>query len=119
MPSPIAWFEIPAVDFARAVAFYQAVLQVQLRDVSPYTGSPYALFPAGPGDIGGAIGVGANYTPAHIGVTLYLRVTDGLDAALARVAPAGGQVLTPKSPLPQGFFAIIQDTEGNRIGLRE
>lgn len=119
MSTPIAWFEIPAVDFARALAFYQTVLQLTLRDVSAYTGAPYALFPAGPDGVGGAIGVGPNYTPAHIGVTVYLRVADDLDATLARVVAAGGQVLTPKSPLPQGFFAIIEDTEGNRIGLRQ
>lgn len=118
MTDAILWFEIPATDLARAVTFYEQVLQTKLQDVSRYTGSPYALFNTQGDGVGGAIGVGPNYTPATTGVTIYLHVQEDLEQTLARVEAAGGQVITPKSPLPQGYFAIIRDTEGNRIGLR-
>ena len=44
---------------------------------------------------------------------------EGVEAALARVAPAGGQVIDACTELPQGmgFIAHIRDTEGNTIGL--
>jgi len=41
------------------------------------------------------------------------------DTVLARVASLGGKLLTPKTALPpgMGFFAHIEDSEGNRVGL--
>ena len=43
----------------------------------------------------------------------------GIHTALARVAGAGGRVHTPKTALPpgMGFFAHVEDTEGNIVGL--
>ena len=50
---------------------------------------------------------------------VYLNADPDLDAALARVEPAGGKVVVPKTPLPPGMghYARIQDTEGNLVGL--
>jgi uncharacterized protein len=38
---------------------------------------------------------------------------------LARVVPAGGSVLVPKTEIGNdfGFFAHFVDTEGNKLGL--
>src|ERR1700757_2306393 len=40
-------------------------------------------------------------------------------AELPRVPKAGGEVLLPRTALPDGmgYFAQIRDTEGNRVGL--
>ena len=42
-----------------------------------------------------------------------------IDDWLARVEPAGGRVITPKTALPpgMGLLAHILDSEGNRVGL--
>ena len=45
---------------------------------------------------------------------------DSIDAALKKVAGAGGKVVTPKTPIPgMGAFARVTDTEGNVVGLFE
>jgi predicted enzyme related to lactoylglutathione lyase len=49
---------------------------------------------------------------------MYLNAGNALDAMLARVAAAGGQVLLPATVIgEQGVIAIIRDSEGNRVGL--
>ncbi|HTJ62271.1 MAG TPA: VOC family protein [Alphaproteobacteria bacterium] len=50
-------------------------------------------------------------------VTVYIQVDD-LEAALDRVAEAGGKTLVPPVPLPDGRrFAWVNDTAGNIIAL--
>jgi predicted enzyme related to lactoylglutathione lyase len=39
-----------------------------------------------------------------------------LDASLARVAPAGGSVVLPKTDMGP-VIALLRDTEGNVVGL--
>jgi predicted enzyme related to lactoylglutathione lyase len=50
---------------------------------------------------------------------VYLDVSPSIDAALSRVADAGGKVVTRKTALPpgMGFWAHVADTEGNVVGL--
>jgi predicted enzyme related to lactoylglutathione lyase len=50
---------------------------------------------------------------------VYLDASPSLDAALERTLAAGGRIATPKVALPprMGFFAHIEDSEGNLVGL--
>jgi hypothetical protein len=59
------------------------------------------------------------HQPGTSGTVVYLNADPDLDAALARVEPAGGKVVVPKTALPPGMghYARIQDTEGNLVGL--
>lgn len=117
MNNAINWFEIPAQDFERAVAFYTALTGSELyREV--FQGIPNAFFPADQGAVGGAIIHDPKVKPSENGAVIYLNAGNDIDAMLARVVPAGGQVITGKTPIPpQGFIAYIRDTEGNKIGL--
>jgi predicted enzyme related to lactoylglutathione lyase len=39
---------------------------------------------------------------------------------VARVEPAGGQVVVPETPIGDpGTIAVIIDSEGNRVGLHQ
>ena len=53
------------------------------------------------------------------GTMVYLSANPDLSAVLGRVEKAGGSVLVPKTDIGEnmGFFAIIRDCEGNRVGL--
>jgi uncharacterized protein len=117
MNNAINWFEIPAQDFDRAVAFYSALTGHELhREV--FYGIPNAFLPADQGAVGGAIIHDPNVKPAEQGAVVYLNAGNDIDAMLERAVAAGGQVITPKTSIaPQGFIAFIRDTEGNRIGL--
>ncbi|NJO83182.1 MAG: VOC family protein [Blastochloris sp.] len=119
MHNPITWFEIPAVEFDRAVSFYSAILNQDLHK-SEFMGDPHGFFPVDAGGVGGAIIKREGLTPSATGIVIYLNAGNDLNGIVARVASAGGQVLTPVIPIdPQGHMAIILDTEGNHIGLHQ
>jgi predicted enzyme related to lactoylglutathione lyase len=124
MRNAINWFEIPAVSFDRAVAFYSAILGASIH-AEEFMGVRHGFLPTDEGGVGGAIIAaavvpGADANPGHAGPTLYLNAGDQLEAIVARVEAAGGQVLAPPTPIaPQGAIAIFRDTEGNRVGLHQ
>jgi predicted enzyme related to lactoylglutathione lyase len=117
MKNVINWFEIPAVDMDRATRFWEAVLQTKLkREASP--GAELAIFPHGDaGEHGGAL-VRRGGKPSQVGTCVYLDAKGDLDGAIERVQKAGGKVAVPKTDIgPDGFFAIVLDSEGNAVGL--
>lgn len=117
MSNALNWFEIPVTDFARAKTFYEGLLAapIQVLEMGPLT---MGMLPAGPNSVGGAI-VHGEGEPASIGTLIYLNGGDDLAVMLARVTPAGGTVLIPKSEIGEGFgfFAHFLDTEGNKLGI--
>ncbi|MDM0013763.1 VOC family protein [Variovorax sp. J22P168] len=119
MTTTINWFEIPVADLGRAQAFYEKVLGRAMKR-EDMGGEPMAIFAYQEPATGGCLVVGGTRTaPAGSGVRIYLDCTPSIDAALSRVAAAGGQVATPKTALPadMGYFAVLRDTEGNEVGL--
>ncbi len=122
--SVINWFEIPVADFERAKAFYEAVLEKQLfvNDQRETMGSMLGVFPHD-GVTGGCLvhNPQYGYKPSAEGTLVYFTISGDLDAALARVPAAGGEVLLPKTALGEnaggGFVAWLRDTEGNKVGL--
>lgn len=118
MASAINWFEIPAKNFERAKAFYEAVLGIEM--MIPFPGTKYALFPADmqTGEIGGGLLEEEGYEPSQQGALIYLNGGDDLDIPLAKVEPAGGKVILPKTSIgPNGFMGRFIDTEGNRVAF--
>lgn len=108
--------EIPADDLKRAKRFYSELFGWQLGDVE---GMPdYPLFTFGKIDsAGGALGKRGDSIADHLRV--YLDV-DSIDPVLGRVPDLGGKVKTPRSEIQGwGWFAVIDDSEGNEIGLFE
>ena len=47
---------------------------------------------------------------------LYIGVPD-LDAAMKKVTDSGGEIVSPKIPIPTGTFVLFKDPAGNRMGL--
>jgi predicted enzyme related to lactoylglutathione lyase len=115
----VNWFEIPARDLDRATRFYNRVLDTQLRK-EMFETRPMAIFPSSETGVGGALVQDRDEVPSLQGTLIYLNARDesGLVAALGRVEGAGGRVLMPKTAIgPQGFIAVIEDTEHNRVGV--
>ncbi|MGN6653564.1 VOC family protein [Trinickia sp.] len=117
----ISWFEIPALDFDRAVRFYEAALdQPMHREV--FGGVPMAVFARDEEATGGAIVCNPRDMRPSVtgdGVAVYLNAEPTLQATLDRIKPAGGKIDGSIVELPNeiGFIAFFIDTEGNRIGL--
>lgn len=119
MTNAISWFEIPVTDMDRAQAFYETVLARKLRREN-FGGQTLAVFPYDAPATGGALQAGANASArAGSGIRIYLDCMPSIDATLARVEAAGGQIVAAKSALPpgMGFIAHLRDTEGNEVGL--
>jgi predicted enzyme related to lactoylglutathione lyase len=110
----IAWFEIPVTDFERARSFYNAILAFQMPDMQMGPNRMGFLPHQQGAGVGGAIVLGSAQ-----GTLAYLTAGDDLAVVLGRVGAAGGQVVVPKTAIApdMGFYAVFQDTEGNRVGL--
>ena len=117
MKNALNWFEIPVQDMARAKLFYSAILDAELTDYPLPEGHKMAMLPAEDG-VGGALMQGANYTPSHDGALVYLNGGDDLKSVQDRITAAGGKVLQEKMDIGEnGFIAVFQDSEGNKVGL--
>lgn len=119
MSNAINWFEIPAVNLARAVKFYSDMLDAEL----PLVENDYGKMAFLPYDqkkgVGGCLVSGNGHKPSAEGSMVYLNGGKDLAGPLSRVEKAGGKVLMPKTKVSDevGYMAIFIDTEGNRVAL--
>jgi hypothetical protein len=112
------WFEIPVTDMDRAERFYAAVLGAPLTRM-PMGPLLMAFFPMEGDGVGGALVQGPGCVPSPHGTQVYLNGGDDLSPFLARVEPAGGRVVIPRTLVRDdiGYFALFEDTEGNRVAF--
>lgn len=104
--------EFPADDVERATTFYSKVFGWQFEAMPEF--ESYYLYTAGPGGLGGGIGIRGQNAPQA--VRNYIGVED-VDAAVEKVQANGGTVVVPKTDIGFGWYAAVADTEGNEIGL--
>jgi len=115
----IVFFEIPALDFQRALDFYSKVFNVTFPVIEK-TDPPrrFARFPMHQNGVAGAVVEMEGMVPAATGTLVYLDGGGNMSPILDRVVQAGGSILVPKTQLQEGvFFAHFRDSEGNRLGL--
>ncbi|PPD48835.1 MAG: glyoxalase [Methylobacter sp.] len=114
-----SWFEIPVTDMQRAKNFYQNLLATTFKDET-MEAYQLAIFAADEGAVSGMLVLGEQYQPSQTGAVVYFNAGEDLNVPLDRVAPNGGGILLPKTPIHDGdcgYFALILDSEGNRVGL--
>ncbi len=124
MASKINWFEIPAANLERAVKFYSAVFQKEMKVFPADESRTLALMPPGAGveegiDPCGSILQTAGFEPSAKGPVIYFDPVDDLDQLLRRVEEAGGKIVFPKFRIGHGYLATFADSEGNTIGVLE
>lgn len=124
MKNAVNWFEIYTSDFKRAKKFYTEVFKLKLIDVPTnsdrHSTMEYAVFPntENKEGVNGAL-VRIDEAKPGIGGTLVYFSTEEINTELNRVEAAGGKIIRPKLQVGDfGFIALIEDTEGNMIGLR-
>ncbi len=113
----ICHFEIPADDVERAKKFYGELFGWQIEKLPK---EDYWLFKPTGGMAEEGIGGGMmkRMMPQQQ-ITVYFDVPS-MDEYLEKVKKLGGQVVVPKSPVPEmGYYAICLDTENNSFGLWE
>jgi len=124
MKNVINWFEIYTSDFERAKKFYSQVFKYELTDLpmgnENHPEMKYATFPSDPNGWGasGALVKIDQVKPGAGGILVYF-ATQEINDELSRVESAGGKIVRPKQDIGEyGFIALVEDTEGNLIGLQ-
>jgi predicted enzyme related to lactoylglutathione lyase len=117
----INWFEIPVTDFERAKKFYETIFDYQMPEnqMGPAR-MGFLLYDFQNGGRGGAIVHNPGfYTPSRNGTMVYLNCDPDLQPILDKVEPACGIVIMNKKEVAPnlGYWALIEDTEGNRVAL--
>lgn len=118
MKNFVNWFEIPVVDFKRALGFYKGILSVEIKETEMF-GTKMGFFPSDGKNVSGAIVQGSDYKPSTEGITLYLNGGSDLQIILDKVEKFEGQIIVPKTQISpeMGYFAMFIDTEGNKLAL--
>ncbi|MDZ3823788.1 MAG: VOC family protein [Pseudoxanthomonas sp.] len=120
---PVVWFELYVKDMARAQAFYEKLLDVTLEPLdSPDPGYRMMVFPGameqgGQGVSGALVEQADGPSPGAGGTMVYF---GGEDCAVpaGRAAALGGRLVQDKMSIgPYGFCAVVEDPDGNRVGL--
>ncbi|WP_414827886.1 VOC family protein [Alteromonas sp. H39] len=122
--NPIVWFEIYVDDITRAKSFYESVLQVTLTSLLDPTEdkeSSLTMY-AFPSDMEqhGASGalVCVDGFPAGSNSTIVYFSCEDCAVEESRVEKAGGRIQRSKMSIGEyGFISLIEDTEGNMVGL--
>jgi predicted enzyme related to lactoylglutathione lyase len=115
MEKIIAWVEIPTENFERAVKFYSEVFNWEISS-HDFGIEKMAMLPHDSGAIISAKG----YKPSKHGILVSFHCTTTLEEVLQRVLKSQGSILVPKTKIEapdRDYFAVILDSEGNRIGI--
>lgn len=116
----IGWFDIYVEDIARAVAFYERVLEEKFETMNDPTGETQMMsFPTEMTAYGasGAL-VKSHYARPGVGGTMVYFSVEDCSVEEARVPEAGGKILRSKFSIGGfGWVTLCQDTEGNAFGL--
>lgn len=117
--NPFAWVEIPVSDMERAISFYGAVFNIELKSID-FGSLQMAFFPNA-GDVPGATGALAkheSYIPSAVGILVYFH-SDDVKKELDRVEEAGGSIVQTKTQISpeHGYMGVFIDSEGNRVAL--
>ena len=116
--NPVGWFEIYVEDMARAKAFYEKTLAVELSELK-MPGLEMWTFPMQE-NVQGASGAIVKMDGISSGGNSTMVYFSCEDCAVeeARVAQNGGSVFKGKFSIGEyGFVSLVNDTEGNMIGL--
>ncbi|TGK84932.1 VOC family protein [Leptospira bourretii] len=118
MGNTISIVEIPVSDLTRAVAFYKAILSVSIERMT-MGDTEMGVLPANVCSVNVVLVKGKDYIPTKNGVLVYLNLGHDLQPALDRVEKSGGKILLQKTLIDpeMGYYALVIDSEGNRMGL--
>jgi uncharacterized protein len=116
--NPVNWFEIPVKEMARAKAFYEKVLDIDLalHEMGPMRMAWFPMEEKTPGATGSLV-EDERYVPSSSGIVIYFSVDD-ISGVLEKAGRYGGKIKNPKTAIGEyGFIGHFEDSEGNCIGL--
>ncbi len=116
--NPVGWFEIYVQNMGRAKAFYECVFAVQLQKLESPDLEMWA-FPMqenGPGAMGALVRMEGCPSGGNSTLVYFTCADCAIEAKRAK--ENGGRIFKDKFSIGQyGFISLVNDTEGNMIGL--
>ncbi len=110
------WIDIPVTDLERSIAFYQAVLAVEVSK-EQFGDIVFGVLAHDKGN-GGCLVVNPSEISSDKGILVYMNVDGRIKDAVAKVTENGGELVQEIHPIgPHGFRALVLDSEGNRLAL--
>ena len=118
LPGKIIWRDLLTNDPAASQRFYGELFGWTFE--SPENNSAYTLIRNNGRMIGGMIDTVALNNRDDISQWVVLMSVEDVDASIARVTAAGGEVVTPVTDLQnRGELAVFRDAEGALLGMLE
>lgn len=112
MINTICFFELPVDDFDTAQKFYGELFNWTFEKIP----GQFRYYRIGMGSDAVKGGMTARQDKQHTPVN-YVKV-ESVEASLKKAEKLGAQVAVPRRPVPgTGWFAVVLDPNGNRIGL--
>lgn len=118
----VGWFEIYVENMDRAQTFYEGVFQKKLDKMETPDSVQDLQMVGFPGNMetygaNGALVQMKEYGPSPSGTIVYFSCEDCSNES-SRVEDLGGKIVKPKFSIGKyGNIALVQDSEGNMIGL--
>jgi len=115
----IGFFQIPADDVMRARKFYHSLLGWKIDPDTTLENKSleWQNIITGKAEEG-VMNKGGIYKRMGRGQIMNFVIVEEFDRVLAKVEKLGGKIIMPKNAIKRvGLVAVIQDTEGNTIGL--
>ena len=118
----VVHFEIPYDNKGRASKFYSEIFGWKLLEIPEMD---YTMIHAAQVDKNnmvtekGAINGGLFQRNNDAKQPIVVIGVQSIDETIEKVISAGGKVVTPKRPIPNGSYARVADCEGNIIGLAD
>src|SRR5687768_5789099 len=105
MKNLISIVEIPTVDFSRAVAFYQGILDISIEEIE-MDGIQMGLFPNDGESVFVQLINGSEYKTSIDGTIVYLNGGDDLQKVANKIEANGGKIILPKTEIgpEMGFY---------------
>ena len=117
MENQIVWVDIPVIDLTRAIEFYSALLNGQVKKEA-FEHFTIGILPHAQTNVSGCLVPSAPEQIFTSGPLIYFNVNGRLDDAIKQSEMHGGRLVEEKISIGgHGFRAIIHDSEGNRIAL--
>jgi predicted enzyme related to lactoylglutathione lyase len=114
----VGWFEIYVQDMERAKAFYEKTFAVKLEPLpSPIVKMvAFPMQPDKPGSPGALVKMEGFESGGNSTIIYFSSEDCAIESA--RAAKSGGKVFKEKFSIGEyGFISLVNDTEGNLIGL--
>ncbi|SHM70144.1 VOC family protein [Polaribacter sp. KT 15] len=116
--NPVNWFDIHVSNLKNAKEFYETVFNIKLVDF-PVEFGKQAGFPFDPKglNITGALVERENFVKCNNNTIIYFESKDCITEERL-VEKAGGKTIRSKMSIGEfGFVSILEDIDGNSIGL--